>query len=88
MHSADRLWQHHSPPNGYPAGVVAVPQPIPGTAFFPGGYGLWRPDASEPLPPFPKRGVMVLGHDFDSQSGYRESLARGHALMGQIITRW
>src|SRR5687767_9546772 len=77
MHAAEQLWKRHAPPLGYPAGVVAVPECIKGTAFFPGGYGLWRPDTSTPLPPFPVRGIMVLGHDFHSEYGYRESLARG-----------
>jgi hypothetical protein len=77
MHAVEQLWQRHAPPGGYPAGVVAVPECIKGTAFFPGGYGLWRPDVSAPLPTFPLRGIMVLGLDFHSESGYRESLSRG-----------
>ena len=76
MHPAELLWSEHAPPAGYPAGVVAFPEPIPGTAFFPGGFGLWRAVAGDPLPPFPVGGVMVLGHDFHSETGYRESLAR------------
>lgn len=76
-HAVEKLWSRHAPPRGYPAGVVAVPKPIPGVAFFPGGYGLWRPDVSQPLPALPVGGVMVLGHDFHSVAGYRESMKRG-----------
>jgi hypothetical protein len=76
MHAAKELWHRHHPLSGYPAGVLAVPQAIPGIAFFPGGYGLWRPDISLALPAFPVGGVMVLGHDFHSEAGYLASLAR------------
>lgn len=76
-HPAELLWSRHHPQHGYPDGVVAVPQPIPGVAFFPGGYGLWRPDTTAPLPEFPVGGTMVLGHDFHSEDGYRQSLRRG-----------
>ncbi len=64
-----------------------VPRPIPGTAFFPGGYGLWRVDVRQPLPPWPLRGVMVLGHDFHSQAGYRASMAQGHESSKQPTWR-
>lgn len=76
MHPAERLWNRHHPPTPYPDGLIAVPAPIPGIAFFPGGFGLWRPDPQQPLPHFPVRGVMVLGHDFHSEAGYHASFAR------------
>lgn len=77
MHPARQLWAEHAPSAGYPPGVVCIPEPIPGTAFFPGGYGMWNPSGSPALPEFPVGGVMILGHDFHSESGYRASLARG-----------
>ena len=46
----------------YPGGLVRVPDRISGTAFFPGGYGLWREDGG-PLPLMPCGEVMVLGQD-------------------------
>jgi hypothetical protein len=87
MHLAEELWRRHPPLDGYPAGVLPVREPIPGIAFFPGGYGLWRPDRSKPLPPFPVGGVMVLGHDFHSEAGYEASLARGEEAESQPTWR-
>ena len=77
MHPSKILWRQHHPPRGYPSGVVAVPQPIPGLAFFPGGYGLWGAVGGQPLPSFPVGGVMVLGHDFHSEEGYGASYRAG-----------
>ena len=45
----------------YPDGVVPVPEKISGTAFFPGGYGLWREERCGCLPPMPRGGMMVSG---------------------------
>ncbi len=61
----------------YPLGVTGVPRPIRGTAFFPGGFGLWRPEKLAPLPPMPVGGVMVLGQDFHSRRNYERSLELG-----------
>ncbi len=77
MHPAEALWARHHPPAGYPAGVIAVPEPISGLAFFPGGFGLWGMAAQRPLPPLPAGGVMVLGHDFHSEAGYQASRRSG-----------
>jgi hypothetical protein len=77
MHPAVLLWAEHAPSAGYPPGVLPVPEPIPGTAFLPGGYGLWNPTGSRVLPPFPFGGVMILGQDFHSKAGYLASLACG-----------
>ncbi len=75
-HSVETLWREHATYFHYPPGVIPVPEPIAGTAFFPGGYGLWNPEAIRPLPPFPFRGVMIVGHDFHSESGYWSSHRR------------
>ena len=77
MHPSEALWARHHPPSGYPHGVLQVPGAIPGLAFFPGGYGLWGAIGGRPLPQFPVGGVMVLGHDFHSEEGYRASLRAG-----------
>jgi uracil-DNA glycosylase len=63
----------------YGAGAIEVSNQIDGTAFFPGGGGLWR--GLEPygkLPDeFPNSPIMFLGHNFDSVKGYRQSCSRG-----------
>lgn len=76
-HPVARLWATHHPQHGYPDGVEPVPQPISGLAFFPGGWGLWGAHADEPMPAMPVGGVMVLGHDFHSRSGYDRSFGLG-----------
>lgn len=48
----------------YPAGTEPVWTRICGTAFFPGGSGLWRPYVTADLPPMPHGGVMVIGQDY------------------------
>ena len=77
MHTIEELWKLHHPEKGYPSGVMAVPEPINGLAFFPGGYGLWGVSKERPLPAFPVGGIMIIGHDFHSEEGYRISLAMG-----------
>lgn len=59
----------------YPPGVVPIPKLIDGVGFFPGASGLWDARPNAPLPPLPIGQVMVLGHNFDSEAGYRASLA-------------
>jgi hypothetical protein len=87
IHAAEALWRQHGNYVDYPKGVIAVPEPIAGTAFFPGGYGLWNPDATRPLPPFPFRGVMIVGHDFHSEVGYWASQRRKHESLNQPTWR-
>lgn len=81
------LWTKHHRVAPYPPGVVAVPSLIAGTAFFPGGRGLWQEGARESLPPLVEGGFMVLGHDFHSEWGYRASLQRGAEPMTQPTWR-
>lgn len=52
---------------------------IPGTAFFPGGSGLWRGlEARGPIPVwFPDAPVMFVGHNFDSIRAFDKSFANG-----------
>ncbi len=64
----------------YPQGVARVPRRIPGTAFFPGGSGLWREIPSDDLPPMPIEKVMVLGNYFDTEDGYQKSQEKGDEL--------
>jgi hypothetical protein len=76
INPAEDLWNSHEPAE-YPSGVGRIRKAIVGTSFFPGGYGLWNPKATRPLPAFPLGGVMILGHDFHSEAGYEESLRCG-----------
>lgn len=76
QHPAQQLWAEHAYPGDCPLGVLPVPEAIRGTAFFPGGYGLFVSVSGGELPRFPFRGVMVLGHDFHSEAQYRRSLER------------
>ncbi|QIN77247.1 hypothetical protein GBA65_00510 [Rubrobacter marinus] len=80
-HPVERLFELLGTVEPYPEGVVPVPEKLPGTAFFPGGTGLWQPDGAPP--PMPIGGVMVLGHDFYSEAGYRRFVAeRGESTRG------
>ena len=66
------------PPEIYPRGVIPIPTPkIAGTAFFPGGSGLYLEGDGQSKVEFPLHGAMVLGHNFDSEAGFGESVNRG-----------
>ena len=59
--------------------VTPVPEMLPGTAFFPGGPGLWLGESRSEAPPnwlpMPIGKVMVLGNDFsNSPAGHQEWL--------------
>jgi hypothetical protein len=64
--------------------VRRMREPIDGTAFFPGGHGLWRGTTPHgPLPAlFPNRPVMFVAHNFDKIAGYERSLKRGVEPLG------
>ena len=55
----------------YPPGVLRVPEPIGGTAFFPGGLGLWL-EGDNALQHFP-RDFMVVGQDFNTFATYERA---------------
>lgn len=77
VHAVETLFERVQQFGPYPPGVTPVPSRIPGIAFFPGGAGLWGVEPGRLLPPAPTGGVMILGHNFDSESGFHYSL--GHA---------
>src|ERR1700730_14909826 len=62
---------------------------IQGTAFFPGGAGLWRGRSNGGALPdyFPPAPVMFVGHNFDSERGYAISLARDGEVEEPFWTR-
>lgn len=76
-HPVDILFAELAAFGPYPEGVIPLPARIAGTAFFPGGAGLWGVQPGQPLPPFPLGGVMILGHDFDSLAAFRKSYDAG-----------
>ena len=64
----DRLFQEVEE---YPEGVIGVPREyqdrISGTAFFPGGDGLFKPNGNREIR---KSGVLVLGNNFGCWSDF------------------
>jgi uracil-DNA glycosylase len=72
-HLVCALFEEMSFVEPYPSGVLAVPQQIPGSNFFPGGAGVWCGDATI-VPPLPVGEVMVLGQDFHTLAGYNDVL--------------
>jgi len=56
-----------------------VDELIQGTAFFPGGSGLWRGNRLRgPLPEvFPDAPVMLVAHNYDSITAHERAKARG-----------
>ena len=71
------LWEEMSQTfRSYPEGVVRVPEPISGTAFFPGGLGLLLDQSDEPQSDS-AADVMVVGHDFNTFATYENARQKG-----------
>ena len=68
----------------YGPGAVKVHRRVDGTAFFPGGIGLWRGLEPQGVAPFhfPRRPIMILGHNFDKVAGLEASWVRRIEVMG------
>lgn len=64
----------------YPPGVIRIWQHPQGTGFFPGNPGLWNVRRDQPLPPWPLDGVMIVGHNYDSEEGFRRTVSRTKPL--------
>lgn len=69
-HPVEHLFALLAQFDAYPAGVMRMTRRFSGTAFFPGGAGLWQVVPGQPLPPLPTGGVMVLGHNFGPESDF------------------
>jgi hypothetical protein len=70
-------------PDGSEWGVQPIQEPFPylkGTAFFPGGYGVWRADPTMLAPSIPVGGTLFVGHNFDGT----ESKAKSDNRAGRI----
>jgi len=76
-HPVELLLDTLSEVKPYPEGVVPFSARLPGTAFFPGGAGLWGAQGDRPLPIMPIGGVMILGHDFHSEAAFAKTLVSG-----------
>lgn len=76
----DRLFQDF---NEFPQGVISVPNNyedrIKGTAFFPGGDGLFEPKGKREIPKF---GIMVLGNNFGCWPDFQLSQSNGAENIG------
>jgi hypothetical protein len=66
----------------YPDIISPVERPINGTAFFPGGPGLWMPKRGE-LPNFPHGKIMILGQDFGTKEFFEVSWQRNEEDLTQ-----
>ena len=87
QHPIEYLFNEAQTVEPYPKGVKPVPKMLSGTAFFPGGSGLWLGYSGSwytlsDRPDMPKGKVMILGHNFASEAGYKEimSLEEQHEL--------
>ena len=81
---ADLFEKMESTVTAYGPGAVKVHRRVDGTAFFPGGIGLWRgldPQGAAPSH-FPRRPIMILGHNFDKVAGLEASWKRRIEVMG------
>jgi hypothetical protein len=81
---AELFREMESSVTAYGPGAVKAQRLVDGTAFFPGGIGLWRglePHGEAP-PNFPRCPIMILGHNFDKVAGLEASWVRGVELMG------
>jgi hypothetical protein len=65
--------------------AIKVRKRIDGTAFFPGGVGLWRGRCKNGRMPvhFPKAPVMLLAHNFDAELMFEDSVCRGIEKMDE-----
>jgi hypothetical protein len=61
----------------FPKHVLPIPACIGGTAFFPGGRGVYLEGRDPASVNFPVGGVMVLGHNFDSEAAFWVSFQEG-----------
>ena len=60
------------PLEDYPNQVLQIKEKIKGTSFFPGSDGLWQENNDRQ--DVTVAGVMIIGHNFDNNKGYQQSL--------------
>jgi hypothetical protein len=77
-HLSDRLFAGLTAVHPYPRGVVPVPSMIPrGTAFFPGGRGVWYANVQEPIPAATIGRGLVLGNNYGTVARHARLLRAG-----------
>lgn len=86
-HPVEILIDNLSSVEPYPPKVVKVEHPhrIAGTAFFPGGHGLWAPQGG--LPNLPARPVMLLGNNWGIVSDHEVARVAGAENMADPTWR-
>lgn len=74
----------------WPEGVVPVPQRIAPPAFFSASDGLWREGPDDGDVAFPFGGIMIVGHNLDSEAAYAKRLAedRPHGGPESRMATW
>jgi uracil-DNA glycosylase len=77
IHSIEELFVLLDQLESYPDEVIPMPGCILGTAFFPGGLGLWNSNPNTSPHPVPVGGILIVGHNFDSEVGFQRSLHQG-----------
>lgn len=91
-HPVEDFWAILQAFDDYPPDVTPVPELLPGTAAFAASAGLVRPHGSRDLPPFPYEGLMVVGHNLDSQAGYERrrisGVSHGDLVPGPAMSTW
>lgn len=92
-HPVEEFWTRLQAFHEYPSDVTPVPELLPGTAAFAASAGLHRPSGSRQLPPFPFGGLLIIGHNLDSRSGYEErrqsGTSHGDVIAGtQTMSTW
>lgn len=70
---SDTLFERHKQIKPYPDFVAPIREMIKGTAFFPGGRGIWLEEETDIFP-----SILVLGQDFSTFEEYLKML-HGHS---------
>jgi uracil-DNA glycosylase len=72
----ERLWREmRSAVSPFPEGIADVREAIRGTAFFPGGLGLWLPE--DGFGELRTGQIMIVGQDFNSEKVYEQARLAG-----------
>lgn len=91
-HPVEEFWAVLQAFDDYPPDVTPVPELLPGTAAFAASAGLYRQHSGRELPPFPFEGLMIVGHNLDSRTGYEtrrlSGVSHGDRVPGPAMSTW